>query len=140
MSRYDVHSFHIPVMGIAYTIDSPAKVAQYGISSVVSLVDDILIEKMRKFHSEQNNIEYSEIKDSDEDSRAKRVTEYLNLLNKLVDTKFNNLVESFKNGKEEFEKYISLLPKTSPMIAKINEIVDKNSFSVEEKISKLKAD
>ncbi len=138
MNKNEAHSFHIPVMGIGYTIDSPIKVAQYGISSVVSLVDDILLEKMRKYHSEKNNIEYSEIKNSDEDSRAKRVTEYLNLLNKLVDDKFNNLVESFKNSKEEFNKYISLLPEKSPMITKINEIIDKNSFSMEEKISKLK--
>jgi len=27
----DGHSFHIPVMGLAYTVDTPAKVAKYGI-------------------------------------------------------------------------------------------------------------
>lgn len=42
-----VYSFHIPVMGNAFTIDSPLKVAHYGIDSVISLVDDILMEKMR---------------------------------------------------------------------------------------------
>ncbi len=42
------HSFHIPVMGIGYTVDTPLKVAQYGIDSVISLVDDILLEKLRK--------------------------------------------------------------------------------------------
>ena len=41
------HSFHIPVMGIGFTIDTPLKVAQYGMDSVISLVDDILIEKLR---------------------------------------------------------------------------------------------
>ena len=137
MNKNKAHSFHIPVMGIGYTIDTPIKVAQYGISSVISLVDDILIEKMRKFYSESNDIEYTEIKANDEDSRAKRVTEYLNLVNTLVDEKFNNLVTSFKTSKEEFNKYISLLPETSPMIAKINEVVD-NSFSIDEKIAKLK--
>ena len=45
-----MHSFHIPVMGIGYSIDSPIKVARYGISSVISLVDDILIEEMRKYY------------------------------------------------------------------------------------------
>ena len=43
------HSFHIPVMGLAYTVDSPIKVAKYGISSVISIVDDFLIEKMNEY-------------------------------------------------------------------------------------------
>ena len=37
------HTFHIPVMGLAYTIDSPIRVAHYGISSVISIADDELI-------------------------------------------------------------------------------------------------
>ena len=37
------HTFHIPVMGTAFTADTPLKVAQYGIDSVVSIVDDVLI-------------------------------------------------------------------------------------------------
>jgi hypothetical protein len=36
-----LHTFHIPVMGLAYTIDSPIR----GISSVmISIIDDDLIE------------------------------------------------------------------------------------------------
>ena len=42
------HKFHIPVMGLAFTIDTPLKVAQYGISSVISIMEDRLIEMMRK--------------------------------------------------------------------------------------------
>ena len=37
-------------MGLAYTIDSPIKVAKYGISSVISIVDDFLAEKMNEFY------------------------------------------------------------------------------------------
>ena len=44
------HKFHIPVMGLAFTIDSPIKVAQYGISSVISIMEDRLIEMMRKHY------------------------------------------------------------------------------------------
>ena len=44
----NTHAFHIPVLGIGFTIDSPLKVAQYGMDSVISLVDDILLEKLRK--------------------------------------------------------------------------------------------
>ena len=45
----NLHTFHIPVMGLAYTIDSPIRVAQYGISSVISIIDDEVIEKMHAF-------------------------------------------------------------------------------------------
>ena len=38
-----LHSFHIPVMGLGFTIDTPLKVAHYGIDSVISIVDDDLI-------------------------------------------------------------------------------------------------
>jgi hypothetical protein len=55
------HSFHIPVMGIGYTIDTPLKVSQFGIDSVISLVDDILLEKLRKVYSEKFEIPYQEI-------------------------------------------------------------------------------
>ena len=47
------HSFHIPVMGTGYSIDTPLRVARYGISSVISLVDDLLIEQVRKFHCQR---------------------------------------------------------------------------------------
>ena len=44
------HKFHIPVMGLAYTIDTPIKVARFGISSVISIVENRLIEMMRKHY------------------------------------------------------------------------------------------
>ena len=68
-------------MGIGFTIDSPLKVAQYGIDSVISLVDDILLEKLRKMYSEKFEIPYYEITDKINDFRAKRITSYLNLIN-----------------------------------------------------------
>jgi hypothetical protein len=55
------HTFHIPVMGIGFTIDTPVKVAHYGISSVMSLVDDILAEKMREFYSKKLDLPYDAI-------------------------------------------------------------------------------
>ena len=42
-----VHQFHIPVMGLSFTIDSPVKVARYGIASTISIIEDKLIEIMR---------------------------------------------------------------------------------------------
>jgi hypothetical protein len=42
------HTFHIPVLGLGYSVDTPIKVSRFGISSVASIVDDELIERMRK--------------------------------------------------------------------------------------------
>ena len=66
-----VHSFHIPVMGIAFTLDTPLKVAHYGIDSVVSLVDDLLMEKMRELYSKEYLIAFESISNNDPDYRAK---------------------------------------------------------------------
>ena len=40
------HSLHIPLMGIGFTLETPLKVSQFGIDSVISLGDDILLEKL----------------------------------------------------------------------------------------------
>jgi len=69
-----VHTFHIPVMGTGFTIDTPLRVAKYGISSVISLVDDVLIEQMRKIHCEKEVVPYEEINDRDENARSRRIT------------------------------------------------------------------
>jgi len=103
------HTFHIPVMGIAYTIDSPLKVAQYGIDSVISLVDDILLEKLRKVYSEKFEVPFQEISDKVADFRAKRITAYLNLIQDLTQEKF----ESFKQATDDVKKYIDMLPDAS---------------------------
>lgn len=109
----NTHSFHIPVMGIGFTIDTPLKVSQYGIDSVISLVDDILLEKLRKMYCEKFDIPYDEITEKTEDFRAKRITFYLNLINDLAKMKF----EEFKNATiekgNEIKEYFNMLPDTS---------------------------
>jgi hypothetical protein len=107
------HSFHIPVLGLGYSIDTPLKVAKYGISSVLSIVDDELTERMRKFHAEKNNISYTPIRKEDQDGRAKRITAYLNLVQLLVNQQFAQLKqESFDPG-NEIHTYFELLPDNS---------------------------
>lgn len=104
------HSFHIPVMGLAYTVDSPIKVAKYGISSVISIVDDFLIEKMNEYYSNKFKIPYQEISTKVEDYRAKRITAYLNTVDTIAKQTFSNLKKSFEEKSGEFEKYIEMLP------------------------------
>jgi len=108
-----MHTFHIPVMGTGFTVDTPLKVAKYGISSVISLVDDVLIEQMRKFHCQQTGEPYEMITKQDEDHRARRITAYLNLMNNLVKEKVNDLQNSpFCEG-SEITRYYEMLPEVS---------------------------
>ena len=108
--KSQTHSFHIPVMGLAYTVDSPIKVAKYGISSVISIVDDFLIEKMNEYYSNKFKIPYQEISTKVEDYRAKRITAYLNTVDTIAKQTFSNLKKSFEEKSGEFEKYIEMLP------------------------------
>ncbi|MFK5878299.1 MAG: hypothetical protein QM478_02260 [Flavobacteriaceae bacterium] len=107
------HSFHIPVMGIGFTIDTPIKVAQYGMDSVISLVDDILLERLRKMYSEKFEMPYKEITNKMDDFRAKRITSYLNMMNDLATQKFEALKNSTLEKSSELKNYISMLPDSS---------------------------
>lgn len=122
----NAHSFHIPVMGIGFTIDTPLKVAHLGIDSVISLVDDILIERMRKLYCEKHNLDYSEVTDKHEDHRAIRITEYLNLINTLVNEQFTNMVDAVHTKAEEIKKYFSLLPDHHSLKADFDKMMDEN--------------
>ncbi|KFF20193.1 hypothetical protein [Flavobacterium hydatis] len=113
MTKNPIHSFHIPVMGLAYTIDSPIRVAKYGISSVISIADDELIEKMTAFYSEKFNSSYQEISQKIHDYRAKRITTYLNLVDKIVKQKFESFKTELSESKQALENYISMLPNSS---------------------------
>ncbi|RLD27746.1 MAG: hypothetical protein DRI75_08785 [Bacteroidetes bacterium] len=107
------HSFHIPVMGIGFTIDTPLKVAQYGMDSVISLIDDILLEKLRKMYSNKFEIPYKEITNKIDDFRAKRITSYLNLIHDLTEKKFEALKNVTAEKSNEIKEYISMLPDSS---------------------------
>lgn len=104
------HTFHIPVMGTGFTIDTPLKVARYGISSVISLVDDVLIEQMRQYHSEHNNVSFSPISEMEDDARSKRITAYLNLLNDLILQQVSELKSAPFSEGSEITKYFEMLP------------------------------
>lgn len=117
------HSFHIPVMGTGFTIDTPMKVARYGISSSISLVDDVLIEQVRKFYCEQENIAYTEITSSQEDSRASRITAYLDLVNRLVQRQVEELQASDFEDDSEITKYYTMLPDDAPLKQKYYEML-----------------
>jgi hypothetical protein len=110
MKYISPHKFHIPVMGLAYTIDSPIKVARFGISSVISIVEDRLIELMREHYYPLIDEEYIPIPTSQPDYRANRIRDYLNLVNKIVIRQMDRLRNSAFEKGSEIVKYFEMLP------------------------------
>ena len=125
------HTFHIPVMGTAFTADSPLKVAHYGISTVIALADDVLLERLRKYYSDLNNISYEEIKNNTKDYRADRITAYLNMVHILVSKKFEDFTTSTSDKFDEVKKYFEMLPDTASVKKEFNKRIS-DTFKFED--------
>jgi hypothetical protein len=107
------HYLHIPVMGTGFTIDCPIRVARFGISSVISLVDDLLIERIRKHYAAKYGFPYEPITASHPDPRARRITAYLDLVDDIVNLQIAEIKAlPFEPGNDK-SKYFELLPETS---------------------------
>ncbi|MBO9691102.1 hypothetical protein [Chryseobacterium sp.] len=115
MTKKPLHNFHIPVMGLAYTIDSPIRVAQYGISSVISIIDDEILEKMKNFYNQKFNLGYFGISTKTEDYRARRITAYLDMVDDIVNEKFESFKQEITKNKEALKDFIAMLPNTSDL-------------------------
>ena len=122
--KLPVHTFHIPVMGLAYTIDSPVRVAQYGISSVISIIDDEIIEKMSTFYSKKFNFNYESISTKIEDYRSKRITAYLDMVQHIVNEKFENFRQELCRNKEVLHSYMEMLPNKSDLKKGLQNLID----------------
>ena len=97
-------------MGLAFTIDSPVKVARFGISSAISIMEDRLTEMMRKQYYPLINESYFPIPTSVENYREKRITDYLNLLGKIVSLQIEKLKNSVFESGSDIVKYFEMLP------------------------------
>ncbi len=128
------HTFHIPVLGLGFSVDTPLKVAKYGISSVASIVDDQLIERMRKFHLEKAGKPYQEITNKEADFRSKRITAYLNMMDEFVNEQFNKLKEEDFEGGKEINKYFDLLSEISPLKRKYMEMLDEKDHTLKHRM------
>jgi len=117
------HTFHIPVMGTGHSVDTPIRVAPLGISSVISLVDDLLLEKIRKYYTSKFNLPYVKIPRNAEDGRAKRITAYLDTVHEIVREKMEEIRNQpfFKNNNKR--KYFELLPEESLLRKKYEELL-----------------
>nr|WP_314490368.1 hypothetical protein [uncultured Chryseobacterium sp.] len=128
MIKKPMHSFHIPVMGLAYTIDSPIRAAHYGISSVISIIDDELIEKIKGFYNKKFGFSYPEISIKTEDYRAKRITDYLNLVEDIVSEKFKAFKQELAKNRETLKNFISMLPDTSDIKTGLEKILENGDY------------
>ena len=108
-------------MGISYTIDSPIKVACFGINSAISVIEDNILEVMRKYYYQQNNEPYIAITIKDEDYRARRITDYLNLMQRIVTSKMDKIKTSTFEAGSDLVKYFEMLPDTSMLKEKYHE-------------------
>jgi hypothetical protein len=109
----ELHTFHIPVLGLGYSIDTPVKVARFGISSVMSIMDDELLELMREHHCQKNGIVYKSIEKQEHDARARRITAYLDVIHHIVTLQIEQLKEQSFGQDSELDKYFELLPEGS---------------------------
>ncbi len=111
----NTHNIHIPVMGTGFTIDSPIRVAHLGITSVISIIDDLLVEKIRKHYCNEFSLPYKVIPRRTKDGRAKRITAYLETVQQIVNLKFKEVQAQpfFQNNDKE--RYFSMLPEDSPL-------------------------
>ncbi|MBN2731726.1 MAG: hypothetical protein JXR26_04765 [Balneolaceae bacterium] len=129
------HSFSIPVMGTGHSIDSPIRVGPYGINSVISVVDDLLVEKIRKYYCKLYDLECSTIGRTSEDGRARRITAYLDTVNKIVEKKFSAIKNQPFFEKNDKAKYFEMLPDGSVMKEKYNQLLNTEKGSLRDRLS-----
>lgn len=130
-----LHTFSIPVMGTGHSIDSPIRVAPFGINSVISIVDDLLIERIRKHYAKLFELPYENIPRNAEDGRARRITAYLDLVQKIVNRKFEEIQKQpFTHGNEK-SKYFGMLPDTSELKKKYQVFLNMTAGSIRESLA-----
>ncbi len=116
-------------MGIGYTLDAPLKLAPIGIDSVISLVDDILIERFSEMYCLRSGRPYEEITDLHEDYRAARITAYLDLIDDLIDSE----IEKLRGNPEELKRIFYYLPDESKQRKEFFDIISgKSGLSLNE--------
>jgi hypothetical protein len=102
-------------MGTGFTLDTPLRVARFGISSVMSLVDDALIERVRRHHCSMAGLPYEPIPSRAVDARARRITAWLDLVADLIRRQMDQLRAQPFAADSESSKYFELLPDRSPL-------------------------
>ncbi len=114
MQHESEHTFHIPVMGTGFTNETGIRLAPYGITSVVSLVNDSLVELQRRKCCLEFGRPYEAIDDGAPDVRARRFRAYLDLVDELVKQRTEEMLALPFADPRGLKRYFELLPPTSP--------------------------
>lgn len=111
------HRFLIPVMGSGHSLDTPLRVARWGISSVISLVDDILVEQVHRLHAERRGMAFKGVDPRDPKARAERIRRYVDFLYEQVQMQMAELrAQSFADDSDK-TRWFAMLPESSPLKA-----------------------
>ena len=102
-------------MGLGYTIDTPYKVARYGINSAISINHDGILEQLREYYCGKEKKEYQTVDDNHPDKRAERIKLYLNMLQELVEEQFSKLKKLKLGEDNDLMKYFNLLEDAHPL-------------------------
>jgi len=139
MTNYQ-HFFHIPVMGTGHSVDTPIRVAPLGITSVISLTDDLLLDKIRKYYTEQFGLPNLMIPKNAEDGRAKRITAYLETVHEIVRIKMETIRKQPFFEMNDKRKYFELLPDENLLKKAYNRLINMKAgperSALEENLSK----
>lgn len=112
------HRFHIPVMGTGHSIDTPIRVGRWGISTVVSLVDDMLCEQVQKLYCERDGKAFQLVDPRNPKARALRIRNYLDFLVDRLELQMVELrAQDFSEGSDK-TRWFSMLPESSPLKAR----------------------
>ncbi|MEL7832902.1 hypothetical protein [Fodinibius sp. Rm-B-1B1-1] len=130
-----LHNFSIPVMGTGHSIDSPIRVGPYGINSVISIVDDLLVEKIRKYYCQKYDFEYENIARNAKDGRARRITAYLDTVKNIVHKKFSAIKNQPFFEDNDKAKYFEMLPDGSTIKEKYNQLMNTEKGSSRDRLS-----
>lgn len=118
-------------MGLSFTIDSPVRVGHFGIDSVISIVDDELMEKMNAFYCAKLNLPYNEISTKHPDSRAERIKSYLNLIQNIVEQKYTAFCNELADNKHSLLRFLEMLPQKSEIRDSFSEFLSKKTQSTD---------
>jgi hypothetical protein len=102
-------------MGTGHSIDTPIRVAHWGIDSVISIVDDLLVERIRKHYAAEYGLPFTQIARNAVDGRARRISAYLDTVHTIVQQHFEEVKQSsFDEADSLKNKYFAMLPEVSP--------------------------
>lgn len=125
-------------MGICYTVDSPIRVAPFGMTSVISLVDDGLLEEYRMAYAEREGVDVG----APEHERVGRIRAYLDFVADEIERRFaalqglrirGGLAPQFATGSavgpNDKDRYFLMLPADSPLRKEYEQVCSKQGMA-----------